>query len=530
MKNFLIRICKRGHKLKKYGSMANLGNLWFSVGLKDETDKDWEKIVKRVEQRGAKLGLSVDGQKLQQEINAAIAGKKYTIDLSVAVKDNQVEAAIRNAYNRMNGIGATAADVRRSRIDTNYMRADAYSKAQSQLERSRKALADLREARLRDAEAARQQRAANDAFGKSVSRTGGIIGSLRNEIGNLYSVYTIQSFLGSLIQVGGEYQDYLLDVWDVVSSNPDVQAHSGQLFLELANEPVTCVGEDGQASPRALHDFFQPIVDKIRANGYTGVIWVPGSGWQANYRDYAAYPIEGYNIGYAVHAYVGWYDCSDETATPERFIENFGQSVPVVETNPILVTEVDWSPEVPGEGHYNEHDEWVPGNMGTWATGTTSGWGNSFKAMMDNRYGYFVLCLFVPFAEEVAFRGAVLRSLLGSFRNHWAAIAISAVLFAVVHGNPVQMPHTFLVGLLLGWMYYRTGSILPGVVLHWVNNTVVYVVYTLYPYMADASLQQIFGGNTNNMVLSVIFSMFILLPAIYQLNIWMKRADAPRIK
>ncbi len=191
---------------KKYGSMANLGNLWFSVGLKDETDKDWEKIVKRVEQRGAKLGLSVDGQKLQQEINAAIAGKKYTIDLSVAVKDNQVEAAIRNAYNRMNGIGATAADVRRSRIDTNYMRADAYSKAQSQLERSRKALADLREARLRDAEAARQQRAANDAFGKSVSRTGGIIGSLRNEIGNLYSVYTIQSFLGSLIQVGGEFQ------------------------------------------------------------------------------------------------------------------------------------------------------------------------------------------------------------------------------------------------------------------------------------------------------------------------------------
>ena len=143
---------------------------------------------------------------------------------------------------------------------------------------------------------------------------------------------------------------------------------------------------------------------------------------------------------------------------------------------------------------------------------------------MDNRYGYFVLCLLVPFAEEVAFRGAVLRSLLGSFRNHWAAIAISAVFFAVVHGNPVQMPHAFLVGLLLGWMYYRTGSILPGVVLHWVNNTVVYVVYTLYPYMADASLQQIFGGNTNNMVLSVIFSMFILLPAIYQLNVNMKKA------
>ncbi len=150
--------------------------------------------------------------------------------------------------------------------------------------------------------------------------------------------------------------------------------------------------------------------------------------------------------------------------------------------------------------------------------------GDTFKMIMDNRYGYFVLCLLVPFAEEAAFRGAVLRSLLGSMKSHWAAIAISAAAFAIVHGNPVQMPHAFLVGLLLGWMYYRTGSILPGVVLHWVNNTVVYAVYMLFPYTADMSMQDIFGGNTNNMVLSVIFSMFILLPAIYQLDRNMRKA------
>lgn len=214
--------------------MANLGNLWFSVGLKDQTDADWEKIVKRVEQRGAKLGLTVDAQKLQSEINAAIANKKYTIDLSVAVKDNQVEAAIRNAYNRINGANATAADVRQSRIDSNYMRADAYSKAQAQLERSRRALAELREARLKDAEAARQQRAANDELSRTMVKTNSITSQLRNEILNVYSVYTIQNFLRSVIEIGGEFEKQRLALGSILQD----AGHATELFSQIKNLAV----------------------------------------------------------------------------------------------------------------------------------------------------------------------------------------------------------------------------------------------------------------------------------------------------
>ncbi|MCD7757197.1 MAG: CPBP family intramembrane metalloprotease, partial [Clostridiales bacterium] len=89
---------------------------------------------------------------------------------------------------------------------------------------------------------------------------------------------------------------------------------------------------------------------------------------------------------------------------------------------------------------------------------------------------------------------------------------------------PAQMPHAFLVGLLLGWMYYRTGSILPGVVVHWVNNTVAYAIYVLMPQTADMGLVEIFGGSRNNIILSIVFSLFILLPGIYQLNRSMKPA------
>ena len=185
--------------------MANLGNLWFSIGLKDQTDNDWAEIVKKVEKRGAKLGFTVDAKKLQQQIDAAISGKNYTIDLNLSVKDNQLEAAIRNAYNRMSGASASSIGGKPSR-DDQLIRADAYAKAQAALERNRNALAALREARLRDYEATRRQRQANDALGKSADNTGRLVRGLRNEFLNFYSIYTVQSFLNSLIQVGGEFQ------------------------------------------------------------------------------------------------------------------------------------------------------------------------------------------------------------------------------------------------------------------------------------------------------------------------------------
>ena len=48
-----------------------------------------------------------------------------------------------------------------------------------------------------------------------------------------------------------------------------------------------------------------------------------------------------------------------------------------------MVTEIDWSPEVPGKGKKNEFGNYVPANMGSWGTATTSKWGLAFKAVKD---------------------------------------------------------------------------------------------------------------------------------------------------
>ena len=196
------------------------------------------------------------------------------------------------------------------------------------------------------------------------------------------------------VNVGGEYNQYLMTVWDIVSSNATIKQYSGQISLELGNEPVNVKNQWGQTDAAALHDYFQPIVNKIRQNGFNGILWIPGTGWQSQYRDYISHPITGSNIGYAVHNYVGWYNGNNSTpySQVENYINQFHYQVPVIDTNPIVITEVDWSPEKTGAGHYDEHGNWVVANYGTWATGTTSNWGRLYKALLD-RYGTISMTL-----------------------------------------------------------------------------------------------------------------------------------------
>jgi len=146
---------------------------------------------------------------------------------------------------------------------------------------------------------------------------------------------------------------------------------------------------------------------------------------------------------------------------------------------------------------------------------------DTFDMIMKDRWGYLSIGLLAPLAEELVFRGAILRSLLKWTSRPWVAIAISAVFFAVAHLNPAQLPHAFLVGLLLGWMYYRTDSIVPCVVYHWINNTVAYVMYNLYPN-ADLTLVDLFGSE-RIVLMAVGFSLCMLVPALFQLNLRLEK-------
>lgn len=194
------------------------------------------------------------------------------------------------------------------------------------------------------------------------------------------------------ISVGGDYYNYLMTVWGYLSSHPTLQQYAGQVSFELANEPIQILDKQGERTDVAPHDFFQPIVNKIRANGFKGILWVPGEGYQSQYQKYQQYPISDTNFGYAVHYYPGWYNTQDDYYDPLGASTQFHVQVPVVDNYPIVVTEIDWSPMLlddngkPVVDHVNEMGQTSYKNWGTWGTAHTSTWGNEFKYIWE-KYG-----------------------------------------------------------------------------------------------------------------------------------------------
>ena len=70
-----------------------------------------------------------------------------------------------------------------------------------------------------------------------------------------------------------------------------------------------------------------------------------------------------------------------------------------------------------------------------------------------------------PLAEELVFRGIIQTRLLRAMPP-WTAVVLQAALFAIIHGTPIQIVYALLLGLALGFLRSRTGSILPGLAAH----------------------------------------------------------------
>lgn len=77
--------------------------------------------------------------------------------------------------------------------------------------------------------------------------------------------------------------------------------------------------------------------------------------------------------------------------------------------------------------------------------------------------------------EEFALRGVVLGA-LRTRMSDTSSILVSAALFGLLHGNLVQMPFAFLMGIILGFATVYSGSIVPSVIIHALNNSISVVM------------------------------------------------------
>ena len=81
----------------------------------------------------------------------------------------------------------------------------------------------------------------------------------------------------------------------------------------------------------------------------------------------------------------------------------------------------------------------------------------------------FLMALVPALCEELAFRGFIFGGLVRN-NSPWRAVLITAVMFGVSHGVLQQSISATFMGLLLGWIALRTGSVLPGILIHFSNN------------------------------------------------------------
>ena len=83
--------------------------------------------------------------------------------------------------------------------------------------------------------------------------------------------------------------------------------------------------------------------------------------------------------------------------------------------------------------------------------------------------------VFAPIFEEWLCRGIILRGLLKKVKPGWA-IAISALIFGLIHMNLWQAIPAFIIGAILGYVYYKTGSLKLTMLMHCVNNTLSVII------------------------------------------------------
>jgi membrane protease YdiL (CAAX protease family) len=92
-------------------------------------------------------------------------------------------------------------------------------------------------------------------------------------------------------------------------------------------------------------------------------------------------------------------------------------------------------------------------------------------AKLDSPVWFFIVgAIFAPLVEEIFFRGFLFQGFRA--RYSWmTAIFLSGAVFALAHLDLVVLIPTFILGCLLAYVYHRSNSIWPGIILHFLVNS-----------------------------------------------------------
>ncbi len=137
----------------------------------------------------------------------------------------------------------------------------------------------------------------------------------------------------------------------------------------------------------------------------------------------------------------------------------------------------------------------------------------TFDQVLSTGMGVLGVALFGPVLEELLFRGAVTRILLQRY-SPAKAIVFSALIFGIFHINPAQIAGATLIGLFLAWIYYRTESLIPCILVHVLNNSLAVGMDRRFP--EAQTLAELMSPSLYYMLISA--SMVIFALCLFAMN------------
>ena len=131
---------------------------------------------------------------------------------------------------------------------------------------------------------------------------------------------------------------------------------------------------------------------------------------------------------------------------------------------------------------------------------------DQFDAMSKTMTGFLAICIIGPIMEEMMMRRVILREIKMKTKSMWAGILISSAIFAIIHINPIQVVFAMPAGIILGWLYCKTGTLLIPICLHILNNTISFMAMRAGSDGGDDEFTiKTTAGVVTFMVLAIVF-------------------------
>lgn len=128
-----------------------------------------------------------------------------------------------------------------------------------------------------------------------------------------------------------------------------------------------------------------------------------------------------------------------------------------------------------------------------------------FIKLGSDPWGIVSIAIIGPVAEEVLFRWGIMRHYMPG--GAWRAILISALAFGIIHMNPAQVPFAAAMGVMLGILYWRSGSIAWPIALHILNNSLACAqILLLGDKVKEFSIIEAMGGMAIGSMTALVFA------------------------